>query len=122
MSSLTSPNLTRPQLRHSSARGTHSVAIIAAGTVGLLASASTVANAAEDAPRLAQEQHACAVVLRLDPSGRPYDACLRSLDRSLSVWDYERSIATDRRTCDRDGFQPGTSAFAVCVVKAAQVQ
>ena len=122
MFSLTSPNLTRTQLRHSSARGPHSVEIIAAAAVGLLASASTVATAAESAARLAQEQHACVVVLRLDPSGRPYDACLRSLDRSLSKWDYARSIATDRTTCDQDGFRPGTSAFAVCVVTAVQFQ
>jgi hypothetical protein len=95
---------------------------LAAAAVVLLASASTLANAAENPARLAREQHACAVVLGLDPSSHRYNACLRSLDSSLSEWDYARSVSTDRNTCDRAGLQPGTPAFAVCVVKAAPSQ
>jgi hypothetical protein len=30
--------------------------------------------------RVEQEHHACAVVVGLDPSEAPYDACVRSLD------------------------------------------
>jgi hypothetical protein len=123
---LTSPNPSRAQLRHSSARAAHSVQITAAAAVVLLASAGTLANAAENAARLAQEQHACAVVLGLDPSSHRYNACLRSLDqsldRALSERAYARSVSTDRNTCDRDGLQPGTPAFAVCVEKAVRSQ
>jgi hypothetical protein len=72
--------------------------------------------------RTALEQHACAVVLSLDPSGRRYDACMRSLDRSLSEWDYARLVSTDRDTCAQEELQPGTPAFAVCVLKAEQSQ
>jgi hypothetical protein len=95
---------------------------LAVAAVALFASASTLANAAENQARLAREQHACAVVLGLDPSSHRYNACLRSLDRSLSEWDYARSVSTDRNTCDRAGLQPGTPAFADCVVKAVPSQ
>ena len=118
--SLTSPDLTRAQIRHSSARATHSIEIIAAAAVMLLASASTFANAAENSTRLAREQHACAVVLGLDPSSHRYNACIRSLDTSLSEWDYARRVSTDSSACDRQGLQPGTPAYAVCVVKDVQ--
>jgi hypothetical protein len=37
--------------------------------------------------RRAQEHHACAVVMGLDSSEAPYDACVRSLDSSLSQSD-----------------------------------
>ena len=126
MFSLTSSNVTRAQLRNSSARlsrrAPHSVEIIGAAAIALLAAGNDLANAAENPVRTAQEQHACAVVLSLDPSGRRYDACMRSLDRSLSEWDYARLVSTDRDTCTRSDLQPRTPAFAVCVVKAEQSQ
>jgi hypothetical protein len=126
MFSLTSSNVTRAQLRNSSARlsrrAPHSVEIIGAAAIALLAAGNDLANAAENPVRTAQEQHACAVVLSLDASGRRYDACMRSLDRSLSEWDYARLVSTDRDTCTRSDLQPGTPAFAVCVVKAEQSQ
>ena len=77
----------------------------AAAIITLLASPQTVANAADGSSRIAQERHACAVVLGLDPSDRRYDTCIRSLDR---------------RACSDKGLEPGTSAFAVCVVNAEQ--
>jgi hypothetical protein len=95
---------------------------LAAAAIVLLASASTLANAAENPARLAREQHTCAVVLGLDPSSHRYNACLRSLDRSLSEWDYAQSVSTDRNKCKRERLQPGTAAFAVCVVKAVPSQ
>jgi hypothetical protein len=95
---------------------------LAAAAVVLFASAGTLANAAENPARLAREQHACAVVLGLDPSSHRYNACLRSLDNSLSEWDYALGVSTDRDTCERRGLQPGTPAFAVCVVKAVPSQ
>ena len=101
-----------------SRRMTLSVKIIGAAAIALLAAGNTFANAAENPTRLAQEQHACAVVLGLDPSGRRYDACIRSLERSLSEWNYARVVSTDRSACAQNGLQPGTRAFAVCAVKA----
>jgi hypothetical protein len=73
MFSLTSSNVTRAQLRNSSARlsrrASHSVKIIGAAAIALLAAGNNLANAADNPVRTAQEQHACAVVLSLDPSG-----------------------------------------------------
>ena len=126
MFSLTSSNITRAQLRNStprlSRRASHSVKIIGAAAIALLAAGNNLANAAENPARTAQEQHACAVVLGLDPSGRRYDACMRVLDRNLSEWDYARLVSMDRDTCTRSDLQPGTPAFAVCVVKAEKSQ
>jgi hypothetical protein len=126
MSSLNSSNVTRAQLRNSSARpsrrASHPVKIIAAAAIALLAAGNNLASAAENPVRTAREQHACAVVLGLDPSGARYDTCMRVLDRNLSEWDYARLVSTDRDTCARGDLQPGTSAFAVCVVKAEQSQ
>jgi hypothetical protein len=126
MFSLTSSNVTRAQLRNSSARlgrhASHSVKIIGAAAIALLAAGNSLANAAENSVRTAQEQHACAVVLSLDTSGRRYDACMRSLDSSLSEWDYARLVSTERDTCTRSDLHPGTPAFAICVVKAEQSQ
>ena len=124
MFSLTSPNLTWEQLRHLSARAAHSVEIIAGGALVLLASASILANAAENSARLAREQHACAVVLGFDPSGRRYDVCIRSLDKSLSELDQAR-LATrldevKRSACAQKELTPDTPAFAACVVNAEQ--
>jgi hypothetical protein len=124
MFSLTSPNATRTQLGNSSARvsrrTTHSVKIIGAAAIALLGAGNNLANSAENPARTAQEQHACAVVRGLDPSGRRYDACIRSLDRSLSEWDYVRFVSTDRGACAQEGLRPGMPAFALCVVKAQQ--
>jgi hypothetical protein len=126
MFSLTSSNVTRAQLRNSSARlsrrASHSVKIIGAAAIALLAAGNNHASAAENPARTAQEQHACAVVLGLDPSGVRYDTCMRTLDRNLSEWDYARLVSTDRDTCTRSDLKPGTPAFAVCVVKAEQSQ
>ena len=124
MFAYTSPNLIRAQLRHSPAQGTHPVEIIAAAAVALLASASTLANAAENPARLAREQHACAVALGLNPSGRRYSVCVSSLDKSLSELD-QAGLATrldesKRSACAQKGLTPGTPAFAVCVVNAEQ--
>jgi hypothetical protein len=101
---------------------TLSVKIIGAAAIALLAAGNTLANAVEKPARLAQEQHACAVVLGLDSSGRRYDACIRSLERSMSEWDYARTVSTDRDACARRGLQPGAPAFSVCVINAEQSQ
>jgi hypothetical protein len=103
-----------------SRRMTLSIKIIGAAAIALLASASTCASAEENSTRMASEQHACGVVLGLDPSGRRYDTCIRSLDRSLSEWDQAQMVQTDRRACSDKGLKPGTPAFALCVVNAEQ--
>jgi hypothetical protein len=94
--------------------------IVGAAAVALLASAHTSARAAENSSRTAQEHHACAVVLGLDPSGDRYDTCVRSLDRSLSGWDQQRLVASQRSACAQKGLQPGTPTFAMCVVNTAR--
>jgi hypothetical protein len=92
----------------------------AAAFITLLASSSTIANAAENSSRTAQEQHACAVVMGLHEPGDLYDTCLRSLRKSLSELDQARLAQSDRSGCAERGFMPGTRAFAVCVVTAEQ--
>jgi hypothetical protein len=93
--------------------------IVGTAAIALLSFAHTT-SAAENSTRMAREHHACAVVLRLDPSGRRYDTCIRSLERSLSEWDRAALVSTNRSTCAWKGLQPGTPAFAVCVVNADQ--
>ena len=93
-----------------------------AAAVALLAFADTSAAAAENSPRMAQVQHACTVVMGLEPSGRGYDTCIMSLNRSLSLWHQARLVKRDRTACAQKGFHPGTPAFAVCVVQADQSQ
>ena len=126
MFSMTSPNVTRAQSRNPSPRlGPRTmplVKIVGAAAIALLAAGNTLANAAENPARLAQEQHACAVVLGLDSLGRRYDACIGSLERSLLEWDYAQTVSTDRNACARQGLQPGAPDFAVCVVNAEQSQ
>ena len=94
--------------------------IVGAAAAALLVSAHTFARVAESSSRMAQEYHACAVVLGLDPSGDRYDTCVRSLERSLSEWDQTRLVESYRSACAEKGLEPGTPAFAVCVVNAGQ--
>ena len=91
---------------------------IGAAAIVLLASANTFATAAEASPRMALEQHACAVVMGLHPPGDLYDTCIRSLNKTLSELDRARLASTDRSACAREGLDPGTPAYAVCVVNA----
>jgi hypothetical protein len=103
-----------------SRRTTASAVIAGAAAIALLASSNNFADAAENPSRVAQEHHACAVVLGLDPSGRRYRTCISSLDRSLSEWDQVRLAESKRSACAQKGLNPGTPAFAVCVVNAEQ--
>ena len=101
-------------------RTTPLVKIIGAAAIALLASANTFANAAENSTKMAREHHACAVVMGLYQPGDLYDTCIRSLDRSLSEWDQARLIDSDRSACAQSGLEPGTPAFAVCVVNVGK--
>jgi hypothetical protein len=100
--------------------GRCALAASGAAAIALLAAGNNLANAAENRARTVQEQHACAVVRGLDPLSRRYDACIRSLDRSLSKWDYTRFVSAGRGTCAEEGLAPGMPSFAVCVVNAEQ--
>src|SRR5437667_12821412 len=106
---------------HRSFRRTGSGWIVSATAIVLLASVDTSAHAADDAGRITQERHACAAILGLDPSERPYDACIRSLDRTASYFERSGLTASNRSLCDQKGLNPGTSAFAICVVEAEQL-
>jgi hypothetical protein len=120
----TSSNIHQTQGRGTFARFRHqpagSVKLVGATVIAVLAGANNFANAAENSSRIAQEHHACAVVLGLDPSDRQYDTCITSLDRSLTEWDQAQAVQTDRHACAEKGLEPGTAAFAVCVVDAGQ--
>jgi len=107
---LTSSNIGQIQGHDASARfgrrTTPSVKIIGAAAIALLVSANTFANAAETSPRTTLEQHACAVILGLDPSGRQYDTCIRSLDRSLAEPDQARLVQTAEAHVPKRGSSP----------------
>jgi hypothetical protein len=81
--------------------------------------ASPQAEAAS-APRAAIENHACTVVLGLNSTEADYQACTRSLDRTLSVVDDAQATAEHRSGCAQQGLNPETAAFATCVVEASE--
>ena len=118
---ITLANITQEHRKsgHRDRRATASVITSGAAAIALLAS-TTFAHAAENSSRMAQEQHACAVVMGLRQPGDLYDTCIRSLDKTLSELDQARLALTDRSACAREGLKPGTRAFAVCVVNAEQ--
>jgi hypothetical protein len=124
MFSPSSSNITQTQGHDPSARLKHrttpSAIIVGAAVVSLLASANTFAHAAENSTRIAQEHHACAVVMGLHQPGELYDTCIRSLNKTLSGLDQARLASTDRSACAQEGLTPGTPAYAVCVVNAEQ--
>ena len=96
-------------------------AIIAGAiTFALFVSAHAFAQPPANSLRMAQEQHACAVVMGLHNPGDLYDTCIRSLDKTLSELDRARGVAADRSACVQRGLNPGTPAFAACVVNAEQ--
>jgi hypothetical protein len=119
---ITSANFTQEHRKfgHRDRRATASAITSGAAAIALLAFGTTFTHAAENSSRMAQEQHACAVVMGLRQPGDLYDTCLRSLDKTLSELDQTRLVATDRRACGQEGLKPGTPAFAVCLVNAEQ--
>lgn len=116
----TSANITEMQTCISRWAARSAKLVGATAFAALLASSSNVANAAENSPRLAQEHHACAVVMGLHQPGDLYDTCIRSLSKSLAELDQARLAQSDRSGCAEQGLIPGTRAFAVCVVAAEQ--
>ena len=119
---ITSANITQEHRKsgHRGRRATASAITSGAAAIALLAFGTTFAHAAENSSRMAQEQHACAVVMGLRQPGDLYDTCLRSLDKTLSELDQTRLVATDRWACGQAGLKAGTPDFAVCLVNAEQ--
>jgi hypothetical protein len=77
--------------------------------------ASAHADAADNSSRMARLHHACAVVMGLPQPGQLYDACVKSLDNSLSALAERRLVTSDRTICANKGLTPGTPAFADCM-------
>jgi len=96
--------------------------IAGATASALLTCAHTSAGAAGSLTRTEQEHHACAVVMGFPQPGELYDACVRSLDDSLSELAQEKLISTDRHACAEERLKPGTPTFADCVVDAEQAR
>jgi hypothetical protein len=101
-------------------RATSSAITAGVAAIALLAGASNFANAAENSSRMAQEQHACAVVMGLHQPGDLYDTCIRSLNKTLSELHQARLASSEQSACVEEGLKPGTPTYAVCVVKAEQ--
>jgi hypothetical protein len=118
MFSIISSSTTRTQ--KCDRRTAASVLTSGAVAIACLIGTNSFANAAEDTLRLAQEQHACTVVMGLYQPGDLYDTCIRSLGKTLSELDQARQASTERNACAQQGLPPGTSAFASCVVNADQ--
>jgi hypothetical protein len=109
----------RPPLVGIGRWATGSVKLLGAATViTLLASPYTLADPAGSSQRMAQLQHACAVVMGLHRPGDLYDECIRSLSKTLSELDQARRASEDQTACAQDGYRTGTPAYADCVVNA----
>jgi hypothetical protein len=96
---------------------------IGAATLGLLASASAFAEPAAQASQRAQEHHACAVVLGLDPSEAPYQDCVAALDHYLPPVDPANASAPRQKAnaaCADIGLEQGSLAYDRCVVEIDQ--
>jgi hypothetical protein len=72
------------------------VKVVGAAAIALLAAGNTLAIAAENPARMAQEQHACAVVMGLHRPGDLYDTCVRSLNKILSELDQASLVSRDQ--------------------------
>jgi hypothetical protein len=105
---------------HRRRRALASAITVGVAAVALLAGVGNFTNAAENSSRMAQVEHACAVVMGLQKPGDLYDTCIRSLDKTLSELDRARLASTDRSACAQEGLKPGTPAFAACVINTSQ--
>jgi hypothetical protein len=68
----------------------------------LMAAPAAMADSAADGAR---EQHACAVIIGLNQSEALYDACIKSLDRSLAT---ARPQGTEAEACAYVGLGSST--------------
>jgi hypothetical protein len=99
--------------------------------IGAAASAHAFAEPADQATHPAQEHHACAIVLGLDPSEAPYQDCVAVLERNLPPRDPPPAIASagsaDRTTrhkanaaCADIGLEQGSLGYGRCVLDVDQ--
>jgi hypothetical protein len=91
--------------------------------ISLLTTACAVRGQASEPPnpaRLAQERHACADIMGYAPANADYAACVASLNDTLTDLDQAHAVQGDRSACLKQGLQPGTADFDVCVVKSEQ--
>jgi hypothetical protein len=98
-------------------QGMASAVVVGAATF-MLVPALAFGQATPNSPRFSREQHACSVILGLGQSGQLYETCISSLNRSLAEWDKQELVETERNTCIRNGFEPGTRSFADCVLNS----
>ena len=93
------------------------IAPVALAALALCACASNPANADSATPgRVARIRHACGVTMGLDPSGAEFQACTISLEQTMAAMDQAALVQADRKACMDQALQPGTPAFALCVV------
>ena len=131
---------TRPELLYPPCRPGHrrrGITTAAAALIGaamfslLLASAQALAESPGQVARLAQEHHACAVVLGLDASEAPYQDCVAALRRDLPPVDPPSAVASadsaDLSTrqkanaaCADIGLERESLAYGRCVVDVQQ--
>ena len=99
--------------------------------IGAAASAHAFAEPADQATHPAQEHHACAIVLGLDPSEAPYQDCVAVLERNLPRQDPPLAIASagsaDLTTrhkanaaCTDIGLEQGSLSYGHCVLDLDQ--
>ena len=106
--------------------------LIGAAALAMLASAHAFAAPTADISTspAAKAQHACAVVLGLDPSQAPYQDCVASLARNLpkaapqALASMDRPVLTTRQradlACADAGLDPTSSAFGRCALDVDQ--
>lgn len=115
-----------PLARRRRAMVTVAAALIGAALSAPLGAFDAAADAAGDAARTAQENHACAVVLALNPSEAPYHDCVASIDRYLPPEDPPPQAFAGPRSgtetyqkantaCADIGLDRNSSAFGQCV-------
>lgn len=118
----TAPELLAPAAPRTKRRGIMALAAVAAGAIALLASIHAFAGQDAATATNVRVQHACAVVLGLDPSEAPYQDCAATLARVAPGADPPMPIVRQkaRSACADIGLDPGSIAFGQCVADVEQ--
>jgi len=87
------------------------VSIVCITAIALLGLTTSDAGATENGARAVLENHACAMVLGLNPSEANYDVCIRSLDNTLSRADNTQAVVNIHDACAKQGFNPRHIGF-----------
>lgn len=111
----------------SDGQGVTVAAMIGAATIALLPLIPAAALAADPASPTTPPNHACAVVLGLDPSQAPYQECIKNLEQHAPVADRPTRSATPRSTeeeaslaCADIGLEPGSVGASRCIADLNQ--